>query len=84
MSRAEEVLPGVEQVAGKRAHIPTNDDWPSLCAANVGIWHRVLFTELLRQWEETAAAMRRLKGSRSRANPEQARLQMTKVLESMT
>ena len=72
--RAEEVLPGVEQGPGKNAHVPPIADWPSLCAANVGIWHRVLFTELLRQWDQTAAAMRRPKGSRAHATPQQARL----------
>ena len=59
----------MQQGVGKMAHVPTHDAWPSLCAANVSIWHRVLFTELLRQWEETAATMRRHKGSRSPADP---------------
>ena len=65
----------MEQGSAKTAHVPTNDDWPSLCAANVCIWHRVLFTELLRLWEETAATMRRPKGSRSRVDPQQVPVQ---------
>ena len=72
--RTEGVLPVVEQRAGKQAHVPHNEDWPSLCAANIGTWHRVLFTELLRQWESGSASMRRLRGSHESTDPDHVRL----------
>ena len=69
----EGVLPEVGQETGKRALMPHNDDWPSLCAANIGTWHRVLFVELLRHWENAATAMRRPKGSHVSADPDHVR-----------
>lgn len=69
----EGVLPEVGQETGKRALMPHNDDWPSLCAANIGTWHRVLFVELLRHWENAATAMRRPKGSHESADPDHVR-----------
>ena len=70
---AGDVLPHVESASGKLAQRPTSEERPSLCPANISTWHGVLFSELLLQWDQTAAMLQQSKGSRKLLPPEQVR-----------